>query len=83
MFDLIRSKVRGDKLVDDKTMIMERVIQLVSELPHNSRKRVQLTNSFLSELWYTLDHPPLLYIGEKFQYRTADGSYNVGDLRAL
>jgi hypothetical protein len=63
--------------VDDKTMIMERVIQLVSNLPHNSHTRVELTNNFINELWYTLEHPPLLYVGERFQYRMADGSYNV------
>jgi len=77
LFDLIRNKAKGIMWVDDKTMLMERVIQLVSSLPHHSRKRVQLTNAFINELWYTLDHPPLLYVGERFNYRMADGSYNV------
>ncbi|KAI0108091.1 heme peroxidase [Daldinia grandis] len=76
VLDLARSKLKGEQLVDDKTMIMERVIQLVSELPHGSRLRKELTNTFLNELWYTLDHPPLLYIGEKHEYRMADGSWN-------
>lgn len=58
-------------------MIMERVIQLVSNLPGHSKMRLELTNNFLNELWYSLDHPPLLYIGEEFQYRRADGSYNA------
>ncbi|KAI1474429.1 heme peroxidase [Daldinia eschscholtzii] len=73
---LARSKLKGEQLVDDKTMIMERVIQLVAGLPQNSRLREELTNTFLNELWYTLDHPPLLYIGEKHEYRMADGSWN-------
>jgi hypothetical protein len=64
-------------LTDDKTMIMERVIQLVSNLPSNSKLRVELTNTFLGELWYSLEHPPSLYVGDKYQYRQADGSYNV------
>lgn len=64
-------------VVDDKTMIMERVIQLVAALPSHSRKRVQLTNTFLNELWYTLEHPPLNYIGDHYQYRQPDGSNNV------
>ena len=57
-------------------MIMENVIQLVAGLPSKSRLREELTNTFLNELWYTLDHPPLLYLGEKHQYRMADGSWN-------
>ncbi|KAI1800009.1 heme peroxidase [Daldinia bambusicola] len=76
VLDLARSKLKGEQLVDDKTMIMERVIQLVAGLPSNSRLREELTNTFLNELWYTLDHPPLLYIGEKHEYRMADGSWN-------
>lgn len=75
---MVMAKVKGEKLADDKTMIMERVIQLVSNLPNNSKLRVELTNTFLSELWYTLEHPPSLYVGDKYQYRQADGSYNVG-----
>ena len=51
--------------------------QLVSELPSRSKTRVDLTNAFLDELWNSLQHPPLSYLGDKFQYRQADGSYNV------
>ncbi|KAI1770674.1 linoleate diol synthase [Hypoxylon cercidicola] len=76
VLELARSKLKGEQLTDDKTMIMERVIQLVAGLPHNSRLREELTNTFLNELWSTLDHPPLLYIGEKHEYRMADGSWN-------
>lgn len=80
---MLMARVKGEKLTDDKTMIMERVIQLVSNLPSNSKLRVELTNTFLSELWYTLEHPPSLYVGQKYQYRQADGSYNVGCPEAL
>ncbi|KAH9994375.1 linoleate diol synthase [Xylariaceae sp. FL0662B] len=76
IMELFGSKLRGEQLVDDKTMIMERVIQLVAGLPDNSRLRKELTNTFLNELWNTLDHPPMLYMGEKYQYRMADGSWN-------
>jgi hypothetical protein len=77
---MLVSKVKGETQSDDKTMIMERVIQLVSNLPSNSKLRVELTNTFLGELWYSLEHPPSLYVGEKYQYRQADGSYNVGSV---
>jgi len=69
--------VKGEKLTDDKTMIMERVIQLVANLPNDSKLRVELTNTFLGELWNSLGHPPSLYVGDKYRYRQADGSYNV------
>jgi hypothetical protein len=58
-------------------MIMERVIQLVAGLPSNSKTRVVLTDQFIGELWYSLEHPPLLYMGDEYMYRRADGSYNV------
>ena len=51
--------------------------QLVSGLPPRSKARVDLTNSFLDELWNSLQHPPLSYMGDRFAYRSADGSYNV------
>lgn len=63
--------------VDDKTMLMERVIRLVAGLPTESRTRVILTNNLINELWESLDHPPLIYVGDQYEYRMADGSYNV------
>lgn len=74
---MVRNKLRGDGITDDKTMIMERVIVLVADLPHQSRLREELTNTFLNELWNSLKHPPLLYVGDEFKYRSADGSNNV------
>ncbi|KAL2192551.1 heme peroxidase [Corynascus similis CBS 632.67] len=73
---VVLSKLKGEKWTDDKTMIMERVIQLVSNLPSDSKLRVELTNTFLGELWYSLEHPPSRYLGDKYKYRQADGSYN-------
>jgi linoleate 10R-lipoxygenase len=58
LVDVIKSKASGE-LVDDKTYMMERVIQLVSGLPSNSKHRTELTNAFLDELWENLPHPPL------------------------
>ena len=64
------------ELVDDRTMIMERLIQAVAGLPPLSKNRVELTNGFIGELWDTLEHPPLSYMGDDFIYRKADGSNN-------
>ncbi|CCF43731.1 linoleate diol synthase [Colletotrichum higginsianum] len=76
LVQIIKSKLKREKIQDDKTMIMERTIQIVAKLPHNSRLREQLTNTFIEELWDSLDHPPMLYMGDEFKYRRADGSYN-------
>lgn len=74
--DLVKSKIHGNEPIDDHTMLMERIIQIVAGLPTKSRTRVLLTDQFINELWYSLDHPVLNYIGEHYEYRSADGSYN-------
>lgn len=58
LVEVIKNKASGE-YVDDKTMLMERIIQLVSGLPSNSERRSELTNAFLDELWESLPHPPL------------------------
>lgn len=74
---MVKGKLQGGGITDDKTMIMERVIALVADLPHQSKLREEMSNKFIAELWDSLEHPPLLYIGDKYMYRSADGSNNV------
>jgi linoleate 8R-lipoxygenase / 9,12-octadecadienoate 8-hydroperoxide 8R-isomerase len=62
--------------VDDRTYIMERVIQLAAELPLDSRSGTSLTNGFLTKLWDDLGHPPVSSLAPEFKYRSADGSNN-------
>ncbi|KAG8162580.1 hypothetical protein KVR01_008345 [Diaporthe batatas] len=76
LLDLVKSKLHGTEPLDDKTMLMERIIQIVAGLPTRSRTRVLLTNQFIGELWDSLEHPVLNYVGEKSMYRSADGSNN-------
>ncbi|KAI9724613.1 MAG: hypothetical protein M1828_003636 [Chrysothrix sp. TS-e1954] len=73
---LLDQLAQGKEPVDDKTMLMERVIQLVARLPSNSIHRKQLTDTVVDQLFYSLPHPPQSYLGEQFRYRQADGSYN-------
>ncbi|KAJ5338320.1 hypothetical protein N7452_005048 [Penicillium brevicompactum] len=73
--DLIANKASGE-LMDDKTYLMERIIQMVADLPGNSKARPELTSVFLDELWNSIPHPPLSYMGDDFKYRSADGSNN-------
>lgn len=55
---------------------MERVIQLTSRLPPTSKVRVLLTTTQVDQLWDSLQHPPLSYLGDEFSYRQADGGSN-------
>lgn len=56
---------------------MEKVIAIVAMLPRTSKARQRLTGVLIDQLWRSLQHPPLSYFGNKYQYRTPDGSYNV------
>lgn len=73
--DLVMEGVEG-KPLDDKTYLMERIIQLAADLPVESRTSATLTNAFLNQLWTDLQHPPHSYLGTDFVYRKADGSNN-------
>ncbi|KAL8761616.1 MAG: hypothetical protein Q9184_002263 [Pyrenodesmia sp. 2 TL-2023] len=75
MLQVMKGKATG-QLQDDKTYTMEHLMQLVAGLPSNSKLRVDLTNSFIDELWNTLQHPPMSYLGDKYIYRQPDGSHN-------
>ncbi|KKY16707.1 putative fatty acid oxygenase [Diplodia seriata] len=59
--DVLQNKAKKE-LIDDKTYLMERVIQLVADLPGNSALRADLTNTFVDELWDCLQHPPVSYV---------------------
>lgn len=75
--DLVKAKLKGETQADDKTMVMERTIQLVATMPNRSTRQEVLTNVLIEQLWSSLDHPPLLYMGDEFRYRQPDGSNNV------
>lgn len=36
-----------------------------------------LTEHLVAKYWNTHEHPPLTHVGDKHQYRQADGSLNV------
>lgn len=75
LIELVSAKMSGEP-VDDKTYLMEGMIRTASKLPDGSKNRATLTNQFLTQLWNDLQHPPLSYLGAKYQYRSADGSLN-------
>lgn len=56
---------------------VEKVVQLAASLPNDTKIRADLNSRFIHRLWSSLQHPPISYLGDKFMYRSADGSGNV------
>lgn len=79
---LIKTTVTGDA-TDDKTYLMEKLIQLASRLPSSSKTGEILTSGLVNQLWSDLQHPPPSHLGDQHMYRQADGSYNVIRLRSI
>ncbi|KAH8587872.1 prostaglandin G/H synthase 2/cyclooxygenase 2, pgh2/cox2 [Bisporella sp. PMI_857] len=76
IFTLLKVATQKGKPVDDKLMTMEKLIAITASLPPNSKSRKRLTHTVVRTLWDSLEHPPRSYLGDTFEYRTPDGSYN-------
>ncbi|KAF4452113.1 hypothetical protein F53441_5046 [Fusarium austroafricanum] len=50
--------------------------QLAGNLPNNSALRQEQINNQVKGKYDAMLHPPLTYLGNAFQYRTADGKFN-------
>ncbi|KAE8180360.1 hypothetical protein CF336_g9315, partial [Tilletia laevis] len=57
--------------VDDR-----KLIELLQTLPHDSVLGENLADAFITHLYNDLPHPPAMYIGPEYRYRSADGSGN-------
>ena len=64
----------GHLLIDTK-QVRSRA-QLVGSMPNDSNRRAQLVESQVQKKYDSMLHPPLTYLGDAFQYRTADGKFN-------
>ena len=51
--------------------------QLLGSLPNSSGFRKDFIESQVISKYNKMLHPPLTYLGDAFQYRTADGKFNV------
>lgn len=51
--------------------------QLVGSLPADSANRAAFIETGVVDKYEKMLHPPLTYLGDAFQYRTADGKFNV------
>lgn len=76
LIELAKTTATGQK-IDDKSYFMERLIKLASTLPLTSKNGTMITTSLVTKLWSDLPHPPSTFLGEEYNYRRADGSYNV------
>ncbi|KAK3056866.1 hypothetical protein LTR09_001904 [Extremus antarcticus] len=61
--------------IDDKTYLMERLIQAAACLPDDNVSKT-ITNTFVTTLWNDLQHPPQMLLSDEFIYRQPDGSKN-------
>jgi hypothetical protein len=72
--DMVSTSVSGED--DDNSLLMERLITLLSKLPEHSREGQLLTDNFVNTLWGALEHPPAGHLDKSSIYREADGSNN-------
>ncbi|KAH8668546.1 heme peroxidase [Xylariales sp. PMI_506] len=63
-------------LTDDREYLLENTIKWAASYGKGSPAAGILTDAMLANLWDNLKHPPLSYMGDKWRYRTADGSHN-------
>lgn len=75
LIDVAKSTVTGDP-INDKTLLMERLLKLASELPANNKESGLLSNELVQQLYDNLQHPPVAQLGNEYRYRAADGSFN-------
>ena len=76
MAAVAKEAATGDP-INDKTFLMERLIQLASDLPSTSKNGNLLNTKFIQQLYDDLEHPPVAFLGDAHKFRAADGSYNV------
>jgi len=61
---------------DDKKLLLENMIRLLSKLNPEEKISRQLTGGFINNLYNALPHPALTTLDAKYKYRQADGSFN-------
>lgn len=74
LIDTFYSTTKG--VMDDKDMLMEKLIQIMAKLPADSRSGATMSSAFINKLWTDLPHPPTMSLGKEFKYRDADGANN-------
>ncbi|KAF9047120.1 heme peroxidase [Hymenopellis radicata] len=72
LIDMIRHK----EGMDDRKLLLEHALTIISRLPHDSSLSLELQNKVIALLYNDLSHPPATYVGNEYKFRAADGSNN-------
>ncbi|EPQ31153.1 uncharacterized protein PFL1_01342 [Pseudozyma flocculosa PF-1] len=62
--------------LDDRKLLLEQVITILSMLPPDSPVSRTLSNSLIGIIWGDLPHPPVSFMDERSRVRRPDGSHN-------
>ena len=67
-----------DTSVDSLTLVLKihAGAQLIGSMSNDSNRRAAFIESQVQAKYDKMLHPPLTYLGDAFQYRTADGKFN-------
>ncbi|KAF9512279.1 hypothetical protein BS47DRAFT_1394408 [Hydnum rufescens UP504] len=74
-FDAIATKLQLTKGLNDRDDALEDILTLLSHSP-NGPIINDVEENVVSLLYHDLPHPPSTHVGQKFQFRSADGSGN-------
>ncbi|GAA6043896.1 hypothetical protein JCM8097_004294 [Rhodosporidiobolus ruineniae] len=72
---LVQAAASATEALDDRKMLLENIIELLSTLPPDSPVGPTLQNTFIRLLWRDLPKPPTSFVGEA-KFRSANGSGN-------
>ncbi|KAN0062577.1 hypothetical protein ACQY0O_005109 [Thecaphora frezii] len=62
--------------MDDRKLLLEQIITLLSSLPPDSTVSRVLSNTLISIIWGDLPHPPNAFMTKETRFRLPDGSQN-------
>ncbi|KAF8653539.1 hypothetical protein AX16_003904 [Volvariella volvacea WC 439] len=71
--------LRNTESIDDRKMLLEHALTFVSRL-EPGKFRTNIENKIVQLLYNDLTHPAATSVGNKYAWRTADGSYNNIDV---
>ena len=55
-------------------------MEIAGMLPYNSPIRNSIQAKTIATLYNSLHYPPMSYVGDIHEYRTADDSHHLGDI---
>ncbi|KAJ3551142.1 hypothetical protein NM688_g4896 [Phlebia brevispora] len=67
--------IKHGNAIDDRKMLLEHILVFLSKLKPGALATT-LQNAVVELLYNDLPHPPSTYIGPRYAWRAADGSYN-------